>query len=396
MERLINILKEKTHSYTDELSVLRRHFHLFPELSYKEYNTSEFICEYLSKHNIDYVSGLAGTGIIAILKGNKGDGPCIGLRAELDALPVTEKTGLSFSSQNQGVMHACGHDAHLAMLLISILTINQIKDEFRGTIIFIFQPGEELAPGGASLIMKEKIFREMNPDLIIAQHVLPEMETAHFGFRKGKYMASSDEIYITIKGKGGHAALEGQNTDQILIASNLVADLKKSIKQIKTENPVILGIGRLIADGATNVIPDTVLIEGTLRTFNEDIRKNAQHIITEACISCEKDNNVKLDLEIRKGYPVLENHKEYSEKAKELAICFNGIDNITDLDLRMSSEDFAFYSEKYPVVFYRIGTHSKNTKQKSLHSPDFNIDETAMLYGVRTMSFLAIEFANNI
>lgn len=376
--------------FQDETVNTRRHIHQWPELSYKEFSTSEYIRNLLKETGIDDIKTVAGTGILAHLKGKREGSVKIILRAELDALPINEQSRLPFSSKNQGVMHACGHDSHMAMLIASAKVLYELRDSFGGDVYFLFQPGEELAPGGASLLMKEGILQEINPDAIIAQHVLPELKSGTCGFRAGKYMASSDEIYIDVHGKGGHAALPGSSTDQVTIASSLICELKSAVSNLQAAEPLVLGIGKFIADGATNVIPEKVHIEGTLRTFDEALRKEVHKIIKKTCSEAE-DEGVSVGLEIRKGYPVLVNNDNLVDTATRVAKKVNGESSVQMLDRRMSSEDFAFYSEQFPVLFYRLGTLTPGAEIKNLHAPVFDIHEAAMETGVRTMVSIATE-----
>ena len=293
-------------------------------------------------------------------------------------------------------MHACGHDAHAAMLLGAINILASMTDCFRGELVFIFQPGEELVPGGASLLLKEGTLRKIAPAAIIAQHVLPELESGKTGFRAGKYMASSDEIYIDIHGRGGHAALPGLTTDQVLIASELIVELKSEVAAFEGKAPVVLGLGKLIADGATNVVPEKVHIEGTLRTFDEEIRAGFHNIITDKCEKYSLKYGVKIHPEIRKGFPVLENSEELTGRAISVAKRVLGEKRVEMLPMRMSSEDFAFYSKEFPVVFYRLGVKSATTPSGNLHTPNFDIDEPAMEQGMIAICAIAIEMVNTL
>ena len=394
MDRLAEIITSRSGEIFEETVRLRRHFHMHPELSFKEYETSKFICRYLDRHKVGYTKGIAGTGIIAWTDGlKKGDGNVIALRSELDALPLKEDTGLEYASTNEGIMHACGHDSHMAMLLSAMLIIKDIKTEFSGKIAFIFQPGEELAPGGAIKVMNTKAFKDLNPGLIIAQHVLPELESGMVGFRSGKYMASCDEIHISIKGRGGHAALPSKSSDQVLIGSELVAKIKKIADNYPAKEPLVIGIGRFIAEGSTNIIPSEVSIKGTVRTYDEDIRRDILDNIASLCRSTGEEYGVSVDLDIPGGYPVLVNDDEYVQRSVELAKAINGENKVVQLERRMSSEDFAHYSHEYPVVFFRTGIKSKKGSGGGLHTPGFSIDEKAMLTGLKTLSYLAVKFA---
>lgn len=392
MDIIAEVIRDKANEIIDETIRLRRHFHMHPELSFKEFKTSEFICDYLDELNIKYTKDLAGKGIIAWVNGDKIGGKVVALRAEMDALPIKESNGLEYASINDGIMHACGHDAHMAMLMSSINIIKDIRKEFGGRIAFIFQPGEEVAPGGAKLLMETENFRNLNPDLLIAQHVLPELEMGMTGFRPGKYMASSDEIHIRIHGRGGHAALPEQSSDQVLIGSELVTRIKKAVNKYRTTEPALIGIGRFIAEGTTNIIPEEVHIQGTIRTFDEKIREELKKHIAVLCKETEKKYKVKIDLHIPDGYPVLVNSNEHIRTAVILAKEINGEKMVKEIDRRMSSEDFAHYSQKYPVIFYRLGIRSKTEGMNGLHTPGFTINEKSMLTGVRTLSYLGVKF----
>ncbi len=390
MSGLLSDIARLSKQYQSETVKIRRHIHNYPELSYKEFSTSEYIRRKLEDIGLTDIRNIAGTGIIAHLKGQKEGSVKIILRAELDALPIEEPGHLPFASKNKGLMHACGHDSHMAMLLTSARVLFELQNSFGGDIYFLFQPGEELAPGGASLVMQDGILQEINPSAIIAQHVLPELESGKTGFRSGKYMASSDEIYIDITGKGGHAALPGSSTDQITIASSLICELKSAVRNLTDNIPLVLGIGKFIADGATNVIPGKVHIEGTLRTFDETLRLKTHSLIKKICKQSE-EKDVEVKLEIRKGYPVLINDNKLVDTAIKVSEKVNGSDMIEMLDLRMSSEDFAFYSQSFPVLFYRLGTLAPGDSIKHLHTSDFDIHEPAMETGVRTLVSIALE-----
>jgi amidohydrolase len=396
MTDLKEFILKRSAELNMEISGFRRHFHMYPELAYEEFKTAEFICRFLDDNGIPFRKGIAGTGIVAEISGNKQGKFTIGLRAEMDALPVTELNDTNYRSLNSGVMHACGHDAHMAMLMGTALLLNSLKDNFGGKFLLIFQPGEELAPGGAKLMIETGIFNELKPDIVLAQHVLPELETGKVGYRAGRYMASSDEIYITIRGKGGHAALPGLSTDQIYIASTLIVRLKDSISKAKDENkiPTVLGIGRIRGDGATNVIPETVEIAGTFRTFDEKWRGEAKKMIQEISASVADDFKVGVDVNIVHGYPVLFNNELLAGKAVKLSTELFGSDRIELFDLRMSSEDFAFFTEAFPSLYFRVGIKRKGENMKMLHTPVFDIDEAGLSTGMANMTWLALNLIN--
>jgi len=394
MQNLKEQILKRSADLSNELIALRRHFHMHPELSYNEYETASFICDYLEKLGIEFRKGIAGTGIIGTIKGKLKGAKTIGIRADMDALPVREENDVVYASQNPGKMHACGHDAHMAMLLGVARLMKDMEESFGGTILLIFQPGEELAPGGASLMIESGAFNNPKPDIVLAQHVLPELETGKVGYKSGRYMASCDEIYITVKGKGGHAALPGLTTDQIYIASHLIIRLKDGISKKQTENkiPTVLGIGKISGEGATNVIPEKVEIAGTFRTFDEKWREEAKRLISEISANTAKEFHVSITVNIVKGYPVLVNDEKLTESAIKLSSELLGKENVELFDIRMGSEDFAFFTEVFPSLYLRVGIKKKDDKMRMLHASRFDIDEDGMKTGVANMSWLAFNF----
>ncbi|MGD0582470.1 MAG: M20 family metallopeptidase [Bacteroidales bacterium] len=379
-----------------EVISFRRRFHMNPELSFEEYETSSIICSFLDENGIRYRKDVAGTGIIGEIKGSLPGGKVVALRAEMDALPLNERNVTSYSSSRPGKMHACGHDAHMAMLLGAAKLLNGLKDSFAGTILLIFQPGEELAPGGARLMIESGAFNDPKPDIVLAQHVLPELETGKVGYKAGRYMASSDEIYITISGKGGHAALPAASTDQIYIASLLVVKLKETIGSQKAKGiPTVLGIGRIRGDGATNVIPEKVEIAGTFRTFDEKWRAEAKELIKNISSEMAGEKGVSIEVRIVQGYPVLKNDEKLTARAIELSSELLGKDNVEIFEFRMSSEDFAYFTEAFPSVYFRAGIKKRGEAMKNLHSPEFDIDEEALETGVANLCWLTVNFLSD-
>jgi amidohydrolase len=377
----------------EEVIKLRRHFHRHPELSYQEIETANFICGWLDQNKIPYKKGIAGTGIIGTIKGKSG-GKVIALRAEMDALPITERNKTEYSSQNEGKMHACGHDAHLAMLLGTAKLLKKISDKFSGTILLIFQPGEEKSPGGARLLIETGELNNPKPDIIIAQHVLPELETGKVGYKSGRYMASCDEIYITVIGRGGHAALPGLTTDQIYIASKLVIRLKeRMLEQQKLKNiPTVLGIGRISGEGATNIIPEKVFISGTFRTFDEEWRSEGLSLVRSVSQETAKEFGVTIDVNIAEGYPVLHNDETLTSMSIGFSEELLGKNKIETFETRMSSDDFSFYSALAPSLYYRVGIRKKDKEMLKLHTADFDIDEDGMQTGIANLSWLVYRF----
>ena len=385
---------QKASELKEEVIRLRRHFHKHPELSYEETDTAFFISKWLEENGINYRSGIAGTGIIATIEGLSAGDNIIALRAEMDALPVTERNTTDFKSINTGKMHACGHDAHMAMLMGTGSLFNSMKDKFGGKVLLIFQPGEEKSPGGARLMIESGELDNPKPDIIIGQHNLPELVTGKVGYKTGSYMASCDEIYITVTGTGGHAALPSITTDQVYIASLLVVRLKESIKNQQTARniPTVLGIGKISGEGATNVIPENVYIAGTFRTFDEKWRVEGINLIRSLAAETAKEFGVKIDVIIAEGYPVLVNNPKLTEKAILLSSELLGEDKVETFDIRMSSDDFSFYAALAPSLYYRIGLSRKGAEMKKLHTADFDIDEEGLETGVANMSWLVYNF----
>lgn len=389
--KLIEKIKSLSEKYIDEIIWIRRHIHAHPELSFEEYNTSKFIGSKLKEWNIPYKEGIVKTGIVAEITGTKaGNKTCLALRADIDALPIDEKNEVEYKSKQKGIMHACGHDVHASSLLGTAKILNEIKNDFSGTIKLIFQPGEEKAPGGASLMIKEGVLENPKPTAIIAQHVSPELEVGKVGFRTGKYMASTDEIYLTVKGKGGHAAMKGTYVNPLLIASEILIELEKSFSSCKI--PTVLAFGRMQANGATNIIPSEVTIDGTLRTFDETWRNEAQNIIRTLCSVVATKLRGSCEVNILNGYPALINDEKTTLLAKKSTEEFLGKENVVNLELRMTGEDFSFYAQQIPACFYRLGTGNKAKGITSgVHTPTFDIDESALKIGMGLMAWIATE-----
>jgi len=388
-EQIDHLLSDQ---WMEEMVEIRRHFHQHPELSFQEHQTSATIRKLLDQWEVEYDFPFVETGIVARIQGNT-PGPRIALRSDMDALPIQEETGLPFASQNPGVMHACGHDLHMASLLGAIGILKHLKHLIEGEILFIFQPGEELIPGGAKLMLEQGVFEGRAPDMIIAQHVLPEMEAGHVGFRPGLYMASNDEIYITVKGKGGHGALRQYLKDPILMASHILIRLQEAMDELAPASvPTVLSFGKVLADGATNVVPDQVKLEGTFRTMDESWRKKAHRLIETVSSDIATSQGGSVQLDIRQGYPVLINHEKITEESRDLAIQLLGPGKVEDMDIRMTAEDFAWYTQSIPGMMYRLGVRNPHAEEHySLHTPGFRADEAALKTGISLLAYLAIE-----
>ncbi len=386
-------IKQLAKQYLDEIILIRRHIHANPELSFEEKETSKFIMAKLDEIGIEYKKGYAEHGILGIIKGKKGTGKTIALRADMDALPINENNNLPYKSLNIGKMHACGHDIHTACLLGAAKILHKLKSEISGIILLIFQPGEEKIPGGASLMMADGLFDDYTPDLIIGQHVYPELPAGEVGFKPGKYMASSDEIYITLKGKGGHAALPYNTVDTVLMASQTVVSLQQIVSRvIPTQIPAVLSFGNIVCNSIMNVIPDTVKLEGTFRIMDEQWRYKAHDKIKKIALSVAKGMGGSCDVDIQIGFPSVYNNPALTEKAQAAADVFIGEKQVHNLESRMTAEDFGWYAKKYPACFYRLGVgHSDNTFSSGLHSPKFLANEDAIETGMSLMAFIAID-----
>jgi amidohydrolase len=358
VDTLLKIIQHRATELLPELISIRRHLHAHPELSFEEFNTAAFVKSKLEEYGIPVQSGVAGTGLVAELKGNNPGKRCVALRADLDALPIQETNNTVYRSVNTGVMHACGHDVHTASLLGAAKILNEQKDSWEGTIRLIFQPGEEKLPGGASLMIKAGVLENPQPAGIVAQHVFPSMETGKVGFRKGMYMASTDELYLTVTGKGGHAAMPAEYNNPIYIAGEILRRLQIEFAKPKAA-PTVLAFGRFIADGATNVIPAVVHIEGTFRTLDEQWRAEAHKQMITLAEQVARDMGGSCVFEVRTGYPFLVNDPLVTGRAIASAKAYLGDAQVEELPMRMTAEDFAFYSHQVPACFYRLCTYGK-------------------------------------
>ena len=378
------LIKSKCDAYFDEVVAIRRQLHQHPELSFCEKETAELIKKCLASKNIEFQSDIAGTGVVATIKGASVR-PTIALRADMDALPIHETTDLPYRSVNEGVMHACGHDAHTAMLLGTAFILNDLRDKFSGTIKLVFQPGEEKLPGGASLMIKEGVLDDV--DLIIGQHVYPDLPCGEVGFHAGPYMASSDEVNITVKGRGGHAAKPAERDNALLAAAKIVSKLSELYPE--KGGDVVLAFGSFIADGTYNVIPSEVNLKGTMRTFDEEKRKALKDNILKVSKAIASEYGCEAEVIIEQGYPSLKNDVKLTEKCAAFAKEILGEDKVKELPQLMTAEDFAWYSQKVPACFYRLGTSNpeKGISAKQ-HTSNFNIDENSMRIGIETMVWI--------
>jgi amidohydrolase len=385
-------VKELAKKYASDIIADRRHLHANPELSFKEFNTCKYVAAKLKEFKVETQEGVADTGVVGLIKGKNPGKKIIALRADMDALPITEANNVPYKSKNEGVMHACGHDVHTSSLLGTARILSEIKDNFEGTVKLIFQPGEELIPGGASLMIKAGVLTNPSPSNILGQHVMPSIPAGKVGFREGMYMASADEIYVTVKGKGGHAAMPEKNIDPILIASHIIIALQQIVsRNADPKTPTVLSFGKLTANGATNIIPDEVKIEGTFRTLNEVWRKDAHQKMKKMAEAIADGMGGSCDFKIVNGYPFLKNDPALTARMQKAAVSFLGKENVLDLDLWMAAEDFAYYTQQIDACFYRLGVRNEAKGITSgVHTPTFDIDESALETGAGLMAWLAL------
>lgn len=385
-------IKSLAQAYKQEVIALRRHLHAHPELSFKEYETAAFVAEKLKEIGITEIESKATTGWSALIRGKNPEKKVVALRADMDALPIIEANEVPYKSQNPGVMHACGHDAHTASLLGAAKILNEVRDQFEGTIKLIFQPGEEIIPGGASLMIKDKVLENPRPNSILGQHVMPMIPAGKVGFRSGLYMASTDELYLTIKGKGGHGAMPETFIDPVLISAHLLVALQQIVSRVANPKiPSVLSFGRVEALGATNIIPNEVKIQGTFRTLDEAWRAKAHEKMRQIAEGIVEGMGGQLDFEIRKGYPFLKNEPALTARSVEAARVYLGAENVLDLDIWMAAEDFAFFSQEVDGCFYRLGTRNEARGITSgVHTSTFDIEEEALEIGAGLMAWLAV------
>lgn len=382
-------IKALAKKYAPEFIEIRHHLHAHPELSYQEYETSKFVQNKLKEFGIPF-EVKATTGVVGLIKGKNPDKRIIALRADMDALPIKEENDVPYKSKNEGVMHACGHDVHTTCLLGAAKILQELKNEWEGTVKLIFQPGEEKNPGGASLMIKDGVLENPKPQGILALHVHTMMDTGKLSFRGGQVMASADEIYITVKGKGGHAASPHLTVDPILISSHLIIALQQLISRNNNPfNPSVLSITSFNGGNTTNVIPNEVKMMGTFRAMDETWRFKAHDLIKKLCTDLVSSMGGTVDLHIDVGYPSVLNNEQLTATAMKKASEYLGADNVSETELRMGAEDFGYYAQQIPACFYRLGTmNAAKGITAGVHTPVFNIDENAIEIGIGMMAWL--------
>jgi amidohydrolase len=398
MEHLKQQIEALSKSYFEEVVAIRRHFHQNPELSCEEFQTAEFICKKLDEYDIPYQKGVAETGVVGLIEGKNPSSICVALRADMDALPITEENDVVYKSVAHGKMHACGHDVHMACLLGAAKILNSLKDGFEGTVKLIFQPSEESYPGGAIRMIHEGVLENPKPVYVIAEHVINTMDAGDVGFRPGAYMASTDEIFITVRGKGGHAATPSQVIDPILITSHIIV----ALQQIVSRNadpvvPTVVSFGKIVGNGRTNIIPDEVKIEGTVRTYNEAWRKEVHQRIEQMATGIASGMGGQCEVRVSHGYPFLFNDPVLTGKLSSLASEYLGTGHVNELEQRMTAEDFAYFAREIPSCMYRLGIANAGKGIKSnLHTSTFDVDEISLETGSGLMAWFATELLREL
>jgi hippurate hydrolase len=386
---LLQQIKDLASKYAADTVAIRSHLHANPELSYQEFETSKFVQSKLQEIGIEF-EVMATTGVLGIIRGKNPESRVIALRADMDALPIQEENGVSYRSQKPGIMHACGHDVHTSILLGAAKILQELRDNWEGTVKLLFQPGEEKNPGGASYMIRDGALQNPTPQGIIGLHVHPGLETGKLSFRKGRVMASADEIYITIKGKGGHAASPNLTADTVLIASHLIVSLQQIISRNKNPlSPSVLSICSIQGGHTTNVIPSEVKLMGTFRAMDEEWRFKAHDLIRKNAIGLVESMGGEIDLHIDIGYPTVDNDPVFTETAWKQADAFMGKENVLETEMRMGAEDFGYYTQVIPGCFFRLGVRNEAKGiVHNVHTPLFDIDERAIEIGMGNMAWL--------
>lgn len=389
---LSSVLRKRAQDIWQDTVRIRRKIHACPELAFEEFHTSALVKAELTAAGIDYQDHVAKTGIVGTVQGGLGSGKTVALRADMDALPILEANDVPYASQYPGKMHACGHDVHTSSLLGTGRLLQEHRAHFAGTVRLIFQPSEEKLPGGASVMIREGVLESPRVSSIFGQHVMPGIAVGRIGMRRGIYMASADEVYLHVNGKGGHGAMPQACVDPVVITAHLITALQAVVSRMADPRlPTVLSFGKVIANGATNVIPDEVYLEGTFRCMDEPQRTKAHGMIERMCVDIARSMGGDAEIEIRKGYPVLVNDDALGERARKWVEEYVGAENVEDIDLWMAAEDFAWYTHEVPGCFYRLGTRNETRGIiHGVHTPKFDIDEEALRLSTGLMAWLAI------
>jgi amidohydrolase len=383
-------IREAAHKLDEKVRGYREHIHAHPELSYQEFETMKFVSNALTQIGIEHTTHVGDTGVVAVIRGDQHsmDSPCYGLRADLDALPIHEENDVPYKSTKEGIMHACGHDVHTAILLGAAEILFDLRNQLPQPVKLIFQPGEEKNPGGATLMIRDGVLENPTVERMTALHVFPDLEAGNVGFKEGIYMASCDEIYITIHGKGGHGATPHQCIDPIMIGANMLQTMQQIVsRKCDPKIPCVLSFGHFEAIGATNIIPSKAVLKGTFRTMNETWRAEALQLIQSTAEDVAKASGGSAEVIISKGYPYLENDPETTRRMKSMSVEFLGANNVHDLPIRLTSEDFSYYSQVIPVCFFRLGVRNEAEGIiHGVHHPQFDIDQKSLKIGVQMMA----------
>ena len=393
-----DIILKRSQELFQKVKSIREHIHANPELSYQEHKTMEFVAKQLETIGLKPQRGVGKTGVIALIKGDhhSGNDVAIGLRADLDALPIVEETSADYKSTVDGVMHACGHDVHTAILLGAAEILHELRNQLPQPVKLIFQPGEEKNPGGATYMIKDGVLQNPKVSRMVALHVFQEMNVGHVGFKEGLYMASCDEVYITIHGKGGHGAMPHQCIDPIMIGANMLQSMQQVVSRAcDPKVPCVLSFGHFEALGATNVIPSQAILKGTFRTMNESWRAEALSLIENTAHQIAKAAGGKAEITISKGYPYLENDPKLTSSLRSTAQTVLGASKVAELPIRLTAEDFSFYAQEIPVCFFRLGVRNEEKGITfGVHHPKFNIDDDALKVGVQMMALAPFSESN--
>ena len=388
---LLEKIKTLAAQGQDENIAIRRHLHANPELSYQEFETCKFVQAQLTKIGIPFTV-IATTGVLGIIEGKNPSKRVIALRADMDALPIIEENEVDYKSKNEGVMHACGHDVHTTILLGAAKILWSLRDEFEGTIKLLFQPGEEKNPGGASYMIRDGALQNPAPQGIIGLHVHPGLPFGKLSFRKGRVMASADELYVSIKSSGGHAATPHQTVDTVLVAAQLITSLQTIISRNRNpQNPSVLSICSIHGGNTTNVIPSEVKLMGTFRAMDEVWRFKAHELMMQQAKGLAIATGAEIDFRVDVGYPTVDNEPAITEAAWKLADQYMGAENVEETELRMGAEDFGYYSQVIPGCFFRLGVRNESKDAiHNVHTPVFKVDEDAIAHGVGMMAWLGV------
>lgn len=390
---LHDIIKLKAEEVFEKVQGYRTHLHMHPELSYQEHETMKYVSDRLQEIGIEHKAGIGETGVVGIIRGDhhSDSDSCIALRADLDALPIQEENDVPYKSLKDGIMHACGHDVHTSILLGAAEVLYSLRNELPQPVKLVFQPGEEKNPGGATYMIRDGVLDNPKVDKMFALHVFPDMEVGRLGFKEGIYMASCDEIYVDIHGVGGHGATPHKCVDPIIIGANILTSIQQIVsRKCDPKIPCVLSFGHFEALGATNVIPSKAHLKGTFRTMNENWRAEGLTLIKSSIEQIAAASGGTADVEISKGYPYLENHPETTQAMRSIAQQHFGEDKIEDLPIRLTAEDFSYYSQEVPVCFFRLGVRNEAKGITfGVHHPRFDIDQNSLKIGIEAMVLAA-------